>query len=252
MNKICWQCRSECDVLASVCPQCKAKLGNRKASGLASKRMSWLAWTGIGCGGLFLLSIIIPMAIATGSVASSVHKAPADDSHEPTAAEISAAESRFNKLRPIFVKDVDKFSDGVLWRHKSFSQYINGNGTTLSADIWNGAIRLQASYQGSEWIFFKDVTVKTSAGLVEAHGRPEHHVQSGVTEYLRISEPEATQMLGLIKSAGDGPVDIRLNGKFYKDFSLKATHKKGIQDTITFLEDLNTLRQAGKLPKGVD
>jgi len=260
MTKICWQCRSECDSLASVCPHCKARLGNRKASGLAAKKLGWIAWTGIGCGSAFLLAIILPVALVTRSIASSVQRNKADGGSYSkgmeglalTPEDISAAETRFNKLLPLFTKETDKFSGGVLWRHKSFSKFFNGNGTSLSADIWNGSIRLTATYQGSDWIFFKDITVKAGASRAEAHGNPEHHVQDGVTEYLRIKDPQAGHILSLIKSAGEGPVEVRLNGKFYRDFTLKPAYKKGIQDTINFLSDLEALRQAGRVPKGVD
>lgn len=256
--KICWQCRSECDSFASVCPHCKARLGPRKANGLASRRLGWLAWTGIGCGGLFLLSVLIPLFIATAFVHSEASKgldarrAQVAEARELSKDDLGLVEKRFNSLKPSFTRNVDKFNGGILWRHKAFSPYVNGNGTTLSTDIWNGEIRLTASFQGSDWIFFRELTVKANGATADADGRPEHHVQSGVTEYLHIQSAQAGPILNLIKAAGDGPVEVRLSGKFTKDFTLKAAHKKAIQDTITFLADLDTLRQAGKVPKGVD
>jgi hypothetical protein len=162
------------------------------------------------------------------------------------------AESRFKSLRPLFIKEVDKFDGGTLWRHKAFSQYVNGNGTTLYADIWRDQIRLTAAYQGSDWIFFKEVTVKANEAVIEAAGRPEHHVGGGVTEYLRIEDPARSQMIVNIYAAKEKPVEVRLSGKFYKDFTLKPSHKKAIQQTVEFLNDINTLRLAGKIPKGMD
>lgn len=49
-SKICYQCRTEVDILASVCPACRAKLGSSGTGGVAKKPTS----TVVGCLAVFL------------------------------------------------------------------------------------------------------------------------------------------------------------------------------------------------------
>lgn len=49
-SKVCFQCRSEVDLLASVCPNCRAKLGKARGNGVAKKRTSFA----VGCLAVFL------------------------------------------------------------------------------------------------------------------------------------------------------------------------------------------------------
>ena len=58
-TKICFQCRSDVDSLAKICPQCRTKLGDSGANGIAKKPMRPLAIGCMGCGGLVLLFIFI-------------------------------------------------------------------------------------------------------------------------------------------------------------------------------------------------
>lgn len=57
-TKICWQCRTEIDQFAAVCPGCRAKVGGRTASGLAKKPFSLVLGCLLGCGGLFLVGVL--------------------------------------------------------------------------------------------------------------------------------------------------------------------------------------------------
>lgn len=54
-TKICHQCRSEADVLAKVCPQCKAKLGDPGKNGVAKKPTHGCVWLIAVFGGIGIL-----------------------------------------------------------------------------------------------------------------------------------------------------------------------------------------------------
>ena len=54
-TKICYQCRSEVDILAKVCPQCRAKLGDLGKGGVAKKPVSFV----MGCLAVFFGLVVI-------------------------------------------------------------------------------------------------------------------------------------------------------------------------------------------------
>lgn len=65
-TKVCYDCRSEVDGLARVCPCCRAKLGNRGADGMACKRAGLLKGCSTGC--LWYFGIIIALGLLAGIV----------------------------------------------------------------------------------------------------------------------------------------------------------------------------------------
>lgn len=74
-TKICHQCRTEADILAKVCPACRAKLGARGSNGVAKKPTSFA----VGCIAVFLgIGVLgaIGGAIAGGGSSNTRNIAP--------------------------------------------------------------------------------------------------------------------------------------------------------------------------------
>ena len=67
---------------------------------------------------------------------------------------------------------------------------------------------------------------------VTASGRTRHEVVSGVVETVSPNTSESQAVAELIARAKNTPVRIRLEGKFYKDYTLRPIHQKAIAETV--------------------
>jgi len=159
----------------------------------------------------------------------------AGPSATPSKAYLEAQQKRAARLAEFkkhFNVTVDEFDKSTTFRHKAFSKYINGNGTTLVAEIIDNQIYVQSQYVSDQWIFHEDFIVKVGNAEVTAAGKTQHEVVSGVVETVSPNSHESQAVAELIARAGKTPVRVRLEGKFYKDYTLRPLHQQAIADTV--------------------
>jgi hypothetical protein len=162
--------------------------------------------------------------------------AEARETQRREAAKVRAKQQeQLNALKSHFVVTKDEFNDTVTLRHRVFSKYMNGNGTTIAAKIVNHQLFLQSQFVSDDWIFHEEVTVKVGSSQLTAGGRTQHEVVSGIVETVSFDPADSVAIGNLIASSGSEPVRVRLLGKFYKDYTLRPTHQKAIQETVQYL-----------------
>jgi len=140
--------------------------------------------------------------------------------------------ARLAELKRHFNVTVDEFDKGTTFRHKAFSKYMNGNGTTIEAEIIDNRLFVQSQYVSDQWIFHEDFIVKVGSEQVTAAGKTQHEVVSGVVETVSPNAGESQAVAELIARAGKRPVRVRLEGKFYKDYTLRPVHQTAIAETV--------------------
>ena len=153
----------------------------------------------------------------------------------PSKADVEAQRKRaahLAELKKHFNIKIDEFDKSTTYRHKVFSHYMNGNGTTIEADIVDNQIFVQSQYGADQWIFHDDFVVKIGNEQVTASGRTQHEVVSGVVETVSPNSDESQAVAEFIAKAGTTPVRIRLEGKFYRDYTLRPIHQKAIAETV--------------------
>lgn len=153
----------------------------------------------------------------------------------PSEADVQAQQkraARLGELKKHFNITVDEFDKSTTFRHKAFSKYMNGNGTTIEAEITDNRLFVQSQYVADQWIFHDDFVVKVGNEQITAGGRTQHEVVSGVVETVSPNANESQAVGELIAGAGNTPVRIRLEGKFYKDYTLRPIHQKAIAETV--------------------
>jgi hypothetical protein len=153
----------------------------------------------------------------------------------PSKAAVEAQQKRaahLAELKKHFTATIDEFDKTTTFRHKAFSKYMNGNGTTIEAEIVDNRIFVQSQYVSDRWIFHDDFVVKLGNEQVTASGRTQHEVVSGVVETVSPNTRESQAVAELIARAKNTPVRIRLEGKFYKDYTLRPIHQKAIAETV--------------------
>jgi hypothetical protein len=143
---------------------------------------------------------------------------------------------RLAQLKPHFVTTVDEFNNTTTIRHKAFSKYMNGNGTTIEAEIFDRKLSVESQYVADDWIFHKSFTVKIGNEMRGASGRTREEVVQGVCEIVAPDSTDSEQIARFIASAGNIPVRVRLDGKFYKDYTLKSVHQKAIAETVEYYD----------------
>lgn len=143
-------------------------------------------------------------------------------------------QERLNAMLSNFRITQDEFSKRVTYRHKAFSPYYNGNGTTLRASVVGTTFYLESAYVGDGWIFEKSFTVKVGEKQISASdGSAKHDIDSGVVdELISTFDARAVLMAEIIANANGQPVRVRLVGDSYKDYTLREPYRKGIAQTL--------------------
>lgn len=150
--------------------------------------------------------------------------------------EVAKRKKRLAELKPHFVFTTDEFNHALTVRHKAFSKYMNGNGTTIEAEIYDGNISVESQYVADHWIFHKTFTVKIGDNEQSGDGRTQQEVIEGVCETVSPTFAESESLARFIASAGNRPVRVRLDGKFYKDYTLRPAHQKAIAETVEYYD----------------
>jgi hypothetical protein len=168
------------------------------------------------------VNVPTPTAMESGSAS-----VPKSDSGDP---------KRLAQLTPHFNIKADEFNHTVRAMHKAFRPTMNGNGTTLVAEVDNRTFNLCSQYVASDWIFHEKVTLKVGDEVLTASGPRKDEVRDGVIEEVCLDPEDGISFARLIRSAGDKPVRVRLEGKYYKDYTLRSTSQKAIAETIEYYD----------------
>lgn len=195
----------------------------------------------LGCGSkLVARFILVTVGVVIWLAMVSCNSAPSSAPPEanpatPTKTDVEAQRKRAARLAELkkhFNIKIDEFDKSTTYRHKAFSHYMNGNGTTLEADIVDNQLFVQSQYVADQWIFHDDFVVKVGNEQITAGGRTQHEVVSGVVETVSPNSSESQAVAEFIAKAGTTPVRVRLEGKFYKDYTLRPVHQKAIAETV--------------------
>ncbi|MGA2904442.1 MAG: hypothetical protein ABSD98_11460 [Candidatus Korobacteraceae bacterium] len=154
----------------------------------------------------------------------------------------STRKKRMAELAVNFVRTKDSFDKTTTYREKTFSEYTDGNGTTIVADLVTSdsstspdpSLYLGLRYVGKEWIFFKSCIIMVGDRQVYASsdfGKQE--VSNGhVVESMLLGGADALAVADIIAKAGSEPVKVRLRGEYVEDFTLRPAHQKAIAKTL--------------------
>lgn len=244
-TKICHQCRSEADVLAKVCPHCKAKLGAPRKDGVASKPthgcvIALAIFLGFGLFGAIVNSIS-PTPNTRPSTATSIGTKAKQETLKPTPIQIDEANATIKKLTPHFTHEIDEFNKFNKYRHKSFTKFMNSDGTTIKASIVDNDLYGYSTYVSDDWIFHSSFIVKAGEATIEASGKEQHEVISGVCETVTPSQGEIERVLRFIAAHPKDAIRIRLIGKFRKDYTLRSAHQVAILETVRLADAMKMI-----------
>jgi hypothetical protein len=165
--------------------------------------------------------------------------------------EIEVAKTTFKKLKAFFTYEKDEFNNSIRYRHRSYSKYNNGSGTTIRAWIWNNELSCTSVYVADDWIFHESFLVKIGDKTIEASGRTKHEVVSGVIENVYPNQATEDEILLFIAANPKADVRVRLSGKYYKDYTLRKVHHEAICQTVELWNALKILSSNGIDPQGV-
>jgi hypothetical protein len=169
-----------------------------------------------------------------GASASSTLVTPSTATRSP--AEEAKRKKRLAELKPHFVFITDEFNHRKTVRHRAFSKFMNGNGTTIEAEIQEGNVFVESQYVADDWIFHEAFTVKIGDSEESAEGRGQREVIDGVCETVSPNSNSSERVAMFIASAGTQPVRVRLHGKFDKDYTLRPAHQKAIAETVEYYD----------------
>lgn len=201
-----------------------------------------LGLTAVVIGIVIVLTVISPNS--SDAVKQDRNPAPAVPAEAPseTKAPMHTAndEKRLAQLKTHFVITKDEFNGVVTYRHRAFSKYMNGNGTTIKAEIrekdGHNGIFAESQFVSDDWIFHTSYELRADGVIpVASLGETQREVINGggICEVVR-STPEVSVIIAAaIKAAADHhkPVRVRLEGKFYKDYTLRPVYEKAIAET---------------------
>lgn len=139
-----------------------------------------------------------------------------------------------NKLR----KKYDDIKDITWYRNPYFTHNVNTNRISIymgetSSSVW---LRLQMSYQGSDWIFFKNAYLSyegnTKEIFFDEYENKETEVGGGgVWEWIDVIVDDSDlTYLELFAKSNDAK--MRLTGKYTKTRNLTKAEKDGILDVL--------------------
>lgn len=164
-----------------------------------------------------------------------VVKKQAEEQQAKAAAE--AKKKQFDSLKKNFTQEKDKFDNQVTWRHRTYSRFFNQNGRGIVAEIIEGRIKCYSVYVADSWLFHTAFFVKIGAEQKHYSGHAQHEVLSGIAECVNLSGADSTELCRFIaESNPKTPIEIRLDGKWYKDINLSASHRKAITETWAFYQ----------------
>ena len=198
---------------------------------------------GVGVTGVALLLLLgfnldrPPVSLSSNSTASHTPSPPAAMTKPvgPDLMLVAKRNKRLAALKPHFVITTDEFDKKITIRHRAFSKYMNGNGTSIEAEIYDNSLVLASEYVAEEWIFHDSFTVKVGEDQLSATGpRKEEVINGGVVEMVALGPLRSGPIAELIASAGSSPVRVRLDGKYYKDYTLRPAHQKAIAETVEY------------------
>lgn len=248
---------------------------------------------------LFLTAIaMLPLLLGCESAAERVAREAAErvesekterrnkrlEAAEKEAAELPAliepAKAAYKKLRSSFNHEKDEFKKDREWyRHKTFSEYTNTNGTTIKGEVSKrGNIRGYSAYVGEDWIFHDRFIVKigdtmlstrreTKRDVIRGSGQvvetvdPDDEIYERRTrdgyqnmndidnllDSLNKSYPGLIEMGDIFRFIANNPnetVRVRLEGERNKDYTLRKDHQKAICETVEFADALKILDRA--------
>lgn len=134
-------------------------------------------------------------------------------------------------------KEYDDVS-GITWYYNPyFVHYNNTNLTSIYIGQNNNSIwlRLKMSYQGDNWIFFKNAYLSYDGNTYEIYfneyqdKKSDNH--SGVWEWIDVSVSSST--LDFLRKMVEGKqVKMRLSGKYTHTRNLSTNEIKGIRDVL--------------------
>lgn len=133
-TKICHQCRGEADVLAKVCPHCRAKLGSPGKNGVAKKPTSFV----VGCLAVFIgfgvIGAVSSAIFGGGKPAPTVVAKPAEpvDPKYGKKPDTGAIQYLLNVQLPQGMHDPSSFQDLEVYRPEKDTIKLKGKST----DCW--------------------------------------------------------------------------------------------------------------------
>lgn len=165
---------------------------------------------------------------------------PAASTPAKSPEQIRAEKTRLAKLQKDFVITTDEFTGIKTYRHKAFSRYMDGNGTTLEAQIeakgTSKTLYVESQFVSDDWIFHDAYELKTKKTQpVIFTGTTRREVLNGGICELVSSTAESSVGIALLIAAADAshePIRVRLDGKFTYDYTLKPAFERASAETF--------------------
>lgn len=137
-----------------------------------------------------------------------------------------------NRLR----KEYDDVS-GITWYYNPyFVHYDNTNRISLyigqdNTDVW---LRLKISYEGSNWIFFKDAYLSYDGNTRQIlFTDKETEVGNGGRVWEWIDVPVEGSLLSYLKDFTEGKsIKIKLSGKYSKTRAVSNPERRALNDVL--------------------
>ncbi|HEU5117644.1 MAG TPA: hypothetical protein VFT74_13455 [Isosphaeraceae bacterium] len=141
-TKICYQCRTEVDALASICSACRTKLGPRGSNGVAKRYTSPAAW---GCLILIIVGAVmggIGSLLTQDSPATSAPSAPAPPVDPKYGSEPTSAWVKYNVLAHLkqVANDPDSVEIEDVYEPEKVTVKISG----IKIDCWRTSFSYRA------------------------------------------------------------------------------------------------------------
>jgi hypothetical protein len=171
-----------------------------------------------GCSSSPVNKTVNPTSLTVSKTPASVEPGNPGPKELPKSSTEEAAKraKRLAQLKPHFVFTMDEFNHTQTIRHKAFSRFMNGNGTTIEGEIYDGRLSVESQYVADHWIFHKSFTVKIGDRQESATGKDQEEVVEGVCEKVTPTFSESESI--------------------YKDYTLRTAHQKAIAETVEYFD----------------
>ena len=162
-------------------------------------------------------------------------KAKAEEEQRKQAEAAEAAKlASLKKLK----KQFDDVSGTTWYKNPYFTHYTNDNRTSIYIGQKDGSVwmRLYMSYEGDDWIFFKNAYLSYDGKTLEIpfndyEDKESENDGGSVWEWIDLSIDEST--IGFMEKMAKSPnAKMRLSGKYTKTRNLTTNERKGITDVI--------------------
>jgi len=145
--------------------------------------------------------------------------------------------TRNERLKALLMKfsvTKDEAKKRVTYRHDTFSEFYNGNGTTLRAEVIDKTFYLESVYVGRDWMSERSFTVKVGDKQITARDDfPKHDSDdAGVYEMIIAPDARGVAMADLIAHANGQPAKVRVSGYTNKDYTLAERYRSAIAQTL--------------------